>query len=185
MKVVLLGDSIRMIGYGTRVPTLLGDEFNVWQPAENCRFSKYTLWGVSSSWCKEMEGAEIVHWNNGLWDSFNHGDGLFSSEDEYLSNMCRIADLLLEKHPRIIFATTTPVTEQHPNIQNADIIRLNNLIVPVLKDKGIIINDLHRLVATDVDRYIRKDDNIHLTQAGIDACAEKVADKIRAVAETL
>ena len=29
-KVTLLGDSIRMIGYGTEVPRLLGEEFEVY-----------------------------------------------------------------------------------------------------------------------------------------------------------
>ena len=39
-KVVLLGDSIREIGYGTKVPELLKDEFTVWQPEENWRLKK-------------------------------------------------------------------------------------------------------------------------------------------------
>ena len=42
-KVTLLGDSIRQIGYGTKVPELLGDEYQVFQPEDNCRFVKYTL----------------------------------------------------------------------------------------------------------------------------------------------
>ena len=35
MKITLLGDSIRM-GYGARVAELLGSDFEVWQPEENC-----------------------------------------------------------------------------------------------------------------------------------------------------
>lgn len=38
IKVALLGDSIREIGYGTVVPQMLGDDYEVFQPAENCRF---------------------------------------------------------------------------------------------------------------------------------------------------
>lgn len=37
-KVVLLGDSIRLVGYGPRVPELLGSDYEVYQPDENCRF---------------------------------------------------------------------------------------------------------------------------------------------------
>ena len=59
------------------------------------------------------------------------------------------------------------------------------MIVPELQKKGILINDLHALVAADVDRYIRKDDNIHLTEAGIDACAHRVVDVIKKVASQL
>ena len=43
IKVTLLGDSIRMIGYGLEVPALLGEDFEVFQPDDNCRFAKYTL----------------------------------------------------------------------------------------------------------------------------------------------
>lgn len=46
MKVTLIGDSIRMIGYGKLVPELLGDEYEVYQPNENGRFAKYTLRGL-------------------------------------------------------------------------------------------------------------------------------------------
>ena len=42
-KVVLLGDSIRLIGYGPKVPEMLGDEYTVFQSEDNCRFVKYTL----------------------------------------------------------------------------------------------------------------------------------------------
>ena len=41
-KLVLLGDSIRLIGYGTRLPALLRDEYEIWQPADNCRWADYT-----------------------------------------------------------------------------------------------------------------------------------------------
>ena len=85
----------------------------------------------------------------------------------------------------MIFATSTPVTEQNPYNRNEDIERYNNLIVPLLEKKGIIINDLYKLVSSDIDRYIRKDDNIHLTDEGIRVCAEQVAGIIREVSKTL
>ena len=185
IKVTLLGDSIRMVGYGQMVPTLLGENFDVFQPDENCRFAKYTLRGLFD-WEKQMSGTKIVHWNNGLWDICNlFGDGLFTSESEYIENMLRIADILLAKYDKVIFATTTPVTPQNPYNKNSDIEKYNARIVPLLKEKGIIINDLYQLVSSDIDQYIRKDDNIHLTDAGIKMCAEQVADIIKKVAQTL
>lgn len=42
-KVVLLGDSVRLIGYGPRVPEMLGEDYSVFQSEDNCRFVKYTL----------------------------------------------------------------------------------------------------------------------------------------------
>ena len=47
-----------------------------------------------------------------------------------------------------------------------------------LKEKGIIINDLFSLVATDVPRYIR-DDLIHLSEEGIELCANAVEKAVR------
>jgi len=185
IKVTLLGDSIRMIGYGPVVPTLLGENFEVFQPDDNCRFAKYTLRGLFD-WEKEMSGTKIVHWNNGLWDICNlFGDGSFTSESEYIENMLRIADILVARYDKVIFATTTPVTKQNQHNKNSDIERYNALIVPLLKENGIIINDLYQLVSSDIDKYIRKDDNIHLSDEGVQVCAEQVADIIRKVSQTL
>lgn len=185
IKVTLLGDSIRMIGYGLKVPALLGEQFEVYQPNDNCRFAKYTLRGLFD-WERNMSGSQIVHWNNGLWDICNlFGDGLFTSESEYIENMLRIADILTEKYDKVIFATTTPVTMQNRYNRNSDIERYNNLIVPLLKEKGIIINDLYQLVSSDIDKYISKEDNIHLSDEGIEACAEQVAQIISRVAQSL
>lgn len=184
-KVTLLGDSIRMIGYGLKVPELLGAEFEVFQPKENCRFAKYTLRGLFD-WEKEMAGSRIVHWNNGLWDFCDlFGDGPFTSEAEYVENMLRIAELLTQRYDKVIFATTTPVTDQNRHNRNENIARYNALIVPLLQEKGILINDLYHTLAQDIDRYIRKDDNIHLTEEGIDVCAKQVADAIKAAAQSL
>ncbi len=185
IKVTLLGDSIRMIGYGLKVPTLLGENFEVFQPNENCRFAKHTLRGLFD-WERDMSGSQIVHWNNGLWDICNlFEDGLFTSESEYVENMLRIADILISKYEKVIFATTTPVTMQNRNIKNSDIERYNALLVPVLKEKGIIINDLYQLVSTNIDKYIRNDDNLHLSDEGISVCAEQVADMIRMVSQSV
>lgn len=185
IKVTLLGDSIRLRGYGLKVPSLLGEDYEVFQPEDNCRYSKYTLRGLFD-WEKDMSGSQIVHWNNGLWDLCNlFGDGFFSSESEYVENMLRIADILTEKYNKVIFATITPVTVGNKYIRSSDVKKYNNLIVPLLKEKGIIINDLYELVSSDIDKYIRKDDTIHLSDEGIKVCAEQVADIIRQVSKEI
>ena len=60
MKITLLGDSIRLIGYGPLVPGLLGDGFEVFQPGDNCRFAKYTL-RMLFEWAGNMKGSRVVH----------------------------------------------------------------------------------------------------------------------------
>ena len=185
IKITLLGDSIRALGYGTLVPELLGDEFEVYQPDDNCRFAKYTLRGLFD-WKPAMEGTRIVHWNNGLWDICDlFGDGAFTSEEEYVENMLRIADILTSRYEKVIFATITPVTERNEYNKNSVIERYNNLIVPLLEKKGVIINDLYGLLSKDIDKYIRQDDNIHLSEAGIEVCSRQIAEIIRKVSETL
>lgn len=182
IKVTLLGDSIRQIGYGPLVPAMLGDEFTVWQPADNCRFAQYTLRGMWD-WAGDMKDSEIVHWNNGLWDVCDiFGDGNFTPLDTYVETMVRTAKILLKRHGKVIFATTTPVTEQNPHNKNSEIIRYNAAVVPALQELGVIINDLHSLMYADIDRFIRKDDNIHLTDDGAKVCAEQVVQLIRETA---
>ena len=182
MKVTLIGDSLRQ-QYGPRVAELLKDEFEVWQPAENCRFAKYTLRGLFD-WRNDMAGSDIVHWNNGHWDLCNlFGDGPFSTEQEYIENMLRILDILQARHKVIIFATTSPVLRDGFNT-NAAVERYNEIIVPLLRERGVIINDLHALIKTDVERYIRAD-TIHLSEEGIKVCAQKVAECIKEAAKNI
>jgi len=183
MKITLLGDSIRL-QYQNRVGELLGEGFEVFGPNDNCRFAKYTLRGLFD-WKGKMAGSRIVHWNNGLWDICNlFGDGLFSSEEEFADNIMRIADILTERYEKVIFATITPVSEKNIYNKNEDIKRYNDLVVPKLLEKGIIINDLYSLISADIDRYI-SDDNIHMTEEGIEACARQVAEVISKTAEGL
>ncbi len=43
--VVLIGDSLRLC-YQSRVAELLGGDVKIYAPDENCRFTKYALWGM-------------------------------------------------------------------------------------------------------------------------------------------
>jgi len=179
-KVVLLGDSIRLNGYGKKVPELLGDAYSVWQPDDNCRFSQYTLRGVWD-WRWQIHDADVVHWNNGLWDVCELlDDGPFTPLNVYVDNMLRIATYLQKHVKKVIFATTTPVTEANLFNKNSYIEEYNHAIVPRLAELGVQINDLYALCAPHIDTYISQEDNIHLTVEGIDACAQAVAAAIRA-----
>ena len=125
-----------------------------------------------------MKDSRIVHWNNGLWDVCDlFGDGLFSTPEEYTENMLRIADQLLKRHEKVIFATTTPTGVLNPLTKTENVIRYNELIVPKLKERGVIINDLFSIVMSDREKYIR-DDHLHLTPEGIEVCAQAVATAI-------
>ena len=183
-KVVLLGDSIRLIGYGAPVAERLSSEYEVWQPDDNCRFAQYTLRGMWD-WQDGLRGADIVHWNNGLWDICQlFGDGEFTPVDEYVSTMLRIARILKERAKTVIFATTTPVRPENVHNKNEVIEAYNKALVPRLAEMGIIINDLYSPLADDIYKFICAD-TIHLSDDGIALAADMVEAVIRREAEKL
>ena len=182
-KVVLLGDSIRELGYGTKVPELLKDEFEVWQPNDNCRFAYFTFRWAMVDWRENIEGAEVIHWNNGIWDAcIVDEDGSFTPKEEYVRVMLRIARLLKTLGKKVIFATTTPTPAENTAARDEVIAEYNEALVPKLREMGIIINDLYSAVKTDVRKYIDQNDMLHLSKEGIDFAAEKVAQAIRKAA---
>ncbi len=178
-KVTLLGDSIRQIGYGYKVPELLGEDYEVFQPEENCRFVKYTL-RMLFDYKAQIEGSDVIHWNNGLWDVaclFDDGEP-FTNEQEFVENMLLVAKELKKLGKRVIFATITPVHNEYVYNKNATIQRYNEVIVPKLQEMGIEINDLYSTVMQDLYKYIGQD-QIHLSPEGIEICAKQVADMIK------
>ena len=181
-KLVLIGDSVRLFGYAPRLPALLGDDYKIFQSAHNDRFSSYALQMISENY-EEIKSADVVHWNNGLWDVCNRfGNGNLVSIEEYARNLGMIADVLLKITPNVIFATTTPVTT-YRDIDNADILAYNAVALEVLGSRGVIINDLHSLIAQNTEAYICSD-GIHPNEAGMQLCAEQVARIIKSTVET-
>ncbi|MBE5742687.1 MAG: SGNH/GDSL hydrolase family protein [Clostridiales bacterium] len=177
-KVALLGDSIRLIGYGQIVPQMLGENYEVFQTEDNCRFAKYTL-RMLFDYAEDLKNCDVIHWNNGLWDCTElFDDGVFTPEDEYVENMLRIAKKLKEITPNVIFATTTPTKNTYKYTHNDKISRYNEIIVPKLKEMGIVINDLNSLLIGKEDEMIC-DDEIHLSQKGAEICAEAVCKAIK------
>lgn len=191
MKVTFLGDSIRfgvgeqIAGYGKRAAELLGPEFEVFQPNDNCRFAKYTL-RMLFDYAEAIKGSRIIHFNCGHWDLCEiFGDGTFSTEEEYVDNIVRIAKILKSYADVVIFATTTPVLDANPHNKNSTIKRFNEIAVAALEAEGVVINDLNALLLDEKERYIRDTDNIHLTDEGVEICARAVAKLVASEAEKL
>ena len=181
-KVVLLGDSIRLMGYGSAVPALLGDAFEVWQPESNGRFVSNVLRDLFDM-ADRIDAADIVHFNSGEWDICElFDDGPFTPLEFYVSQILRIVDILQKKGKTVIFATTTPVRAENVHNHNGVIERYNAAIVPPLQEKGVLINDLYAVVAEDIYENVC-DDTIHLSPVGIERCAASTAAAIRLAAE--
>lgn len=204
-KVLLIGDSIRL-GYQPNVISELEGEFYVWGNDENNRFAKYTLNELgrifnafsknntekvdaalltpTAELNKDIVYPDIIHWNNGLWDTsiVCPEDGPFTPIPEYIDYMAKILRELRKVTGKIIFATTTPVKPENPNQKNEIITEYNKHIVDFMNKEGVVINDLNALVSENTDEYISAD-NIHLSEAGKDACAKQIAKYIRDIAD--
>ena len=177
-KAVLLGDSIRLLGYGKRCAELISDEFETFLPEENGMFAKYTLRMSLFEWKDRMQGADVIHWNNGLWDVCDLGDGPFTDIDEYAACLLRIEKVLHSYSKNVIFATTTPT---RPEMWGHDINRTmqyNKVAIDVLSPRGVVINDLFSVVNSDPYEMVC-DDLIHLSEKGVELCARQTADLIR------
>ena len=187
MRVLLIGDSIRMF-YPEEVKKQLGKDYEVFSPQENCRFSAYTLNSLRF-WLDAFPSPDVIHFNVGLWDTaiLYHEDGCFTKLSEYLENMQRILRELKKTGAKIIFATTTPVSDEKvslpgpmpPAHRNEDINRYNQAILDIFKDEDIVINDLFEKMYSAREEYI-SEDMIHPNEKGVEYLGEIVADVIKA-----
>jgi lysophospholipase L1-like esterase len=179
-KIVLLGDSIRQIGYGTKIGEYLGEDFEIWQPDDNCRYSVYTL-RMLRDFQKEIKGADIVHWNNGLWDVLRlFGDEPFTDIESYRNLLKRVHKRIVFLFPnaKIIFALSTSVLEElgDPDFfrYNSEIEQYNEIATEVMNELGVEINDLYK-ITKNFDSSLRSD-WVHYNDEGSEILADKVIE---------
>ncbi|NQU75323.1 MAG: SGNH/GDSL hydrolase family protein [Planctomycetes bacterium] len=184
-RVLLLGDSIR-ISYQPLVAQLLKGMADVVGPSDNCQFSLYTLSSLDR-WITELGQPDVVHWNNGIHDA-GHNPNRSPVQipiDVYRANIEFILKRLTTLTPHVIWATSTPVHPDRPfktdewSWRNKDIDQYNKAAKEVMAKNNIPINDLHALVWKNVDKYLAED-QLHLSESGVKACAEAVADTVKA-----
>lgn len=176
-KIILLGDSIRL-SYQNRVRELLGDDYTVWGPDDNCRFASYTL-RMLYDYREQLKDADVIHFNCGLWDMCDlFGDGPFTPIEVYVEQMVRIAKVLKTYAPVVIFAATTPPS---PKMWGHDMERVrayNAAAMAALEPLGILFDDLFTPVAEDIDRMI-SEDLLHASPYGVEVLANRVADCVK------
>ncbi len=176
-NILFLGDSIRM-SYQPVVKEKLEGRANVYGPAENGRWSGYTL-NTLRFWLPQLPTPDIVHWNNGLWDmGDDYHEGRHFYPPELYEETCRRMFKILRqlaKNPDlpIIAATTTPVH----NRKSSDTPLYNEILCRVAQENGAYINDLYTAIDADKDAYIGPD-HIHLTKAGVEVAANLVVAAI-------
>jgi len=183
-QVCLLGDSIRLIGYGLLVPDKLGKDYSVWQPEDNCRFAHYML-RMLFDYKDRLTGSDVITFNCGLWDECNlFGDGSFTDPGVYGAELARLVKQLKNMTKKLIFINTTPVSPRNIHNDNANIARFNAVAEKVMKEADVPVVDLYSAVMAALDRYIC-DDLIHLSEDGKELAAGLVSEAIRTAAKTL
>lgn len=180
MKIVLFGDSQRQpyCGYGKRVEEVLRKEgHDVFQPEDNSRFTKYLLRQIAD-FRKEIEDADIIHFNAGHWDvgvMFKSDNEPFTSLDEYISNLRRIVAEFKLITPHVIFATTSPVRDGHVNESNEMIEKYNKAAIELMKELDVKVNDMYHVVLPQIDKWIKGvPDCVHQTDEGKIVQADQV-----------
>ena len=183
-KVLLLGDSIRM-SYQPLVAEALAQEADVVGPGENGQFSLHTL-GRLPGWLGELGTPDIVHWNNGVHDcGYNPARTPVQIPlDVYAMTLTYILAQLRDTGATVLWATTTPVHPDRPFVDDTwswhseDVDTYNAAAMEVMQAADVPVNDLHAVIAADIDRFL-SEDMLHLSDAGRHACRDAVVETVR------
>ena len=203
-NLLLLGDSIR-VGYCGFVKEILNGRANVFFPEDNCRFAQYTLRELQR-WVADYPEIDIVHWNNGLWDSahlsvsgcgddgeaagvtmkpanvtadYRYDEEAVTPPDiyEYMLNRVAVRIRQLCPEAEVIFATTTPVIEEE-----ATNIYRSNAEVDLYNDIARKVMQKHGIAVNELGDFARtlskeyRQDWVHYNADGNKLLAEEIVD---------
>ncbi|MBO5908556.1 MAG: SGNH/GDSL hydrolase family protein [Clostridia bacterium] len=175
-KVLLIGDSIR-VGYDKAVKKSLEGKVDVYFPDENCRFACYVLRYLNEYQYLSSDGKfDIVHWNAGHWDTLRQYEEEPNTPiDIYAYYIDRICARIKKLFPdaKVVFATSTRVTEGLPYRRNEDIRKYNAVAIEIVKKYGFLVNDLYA-ISEDLPDEALSDDVHYYTPMGTEALSNAV-----------
>jgi len=187
MKVVLIGDSIRM-GYQPLVAKKC-KEAEVWGPAENCRHS---LWALDhfQEWVAD-QNPDVVHVNFGIHDASIQPDGQHQILlPQYRLCLQRFINKVKELgNTRMIWATTTPIYTPERGVPmaqwqvyaDAEIKEYNAAALEIIKREGLSVNYLHEVIVRNDFTKCLSEDGCHMTEFGNEALSDAVVKAIGAL----
>ena len=194
-RMLLIGDSIS-IGYTLPVRALLKGRANVHRVLGNCGDT-----GRGLAHLDEWIGAnyamgstnlppakwDVIHFNFGLHDlKYLDGKGHYISPEQgkqvaspakYEQNLRLLVERLKKTGARLVFATTTPVPAGTLGRVENDEVRYNEVAVRVMKENGVVIDDLHAVVTRQLVVWQRPK-NVHFTPAGYEKLAAAVVASV-------
>ncbi len=187
-RVLLIGDSIR-IGYAPLVTAALADVADVLQVKGNGQDSNHVRKHLKK-WLKDASGEtlDVIHFNCGLHDikrkfgSTKHQQPI----EKYKENLHRIINALKAcTKAKLIWATTTPVIYSRHHATKGfdrfeeDVDAYNEAALAIMTEQGIVIDDLHRIIASNDPPSCIREDGVHMTDRGYEILASAVSAALR------
>jgi acetyl esterase/lipase/lysophospholipase L1-like esterase len=193
-RVLLIGDSIS-IGYTLPVRKLLAGRANVHRVPANARHTGIGLQKINE-WLGDGHW-DVIHFNWGLHDlcyrstdpaTPNRKDKANGKLDltfeEYQQNLRKLVEILKATGADLIWASTTPVPDGEPGRFKGDEIKYNRAAKKIMKENGVMINDLHARAMRKLSEIQQPNGNVHFTPEGSEYLARKVAAGIRRALRT-
>jgi len=187
-RVLLMGDSIS-IGYTLPVRKLLTGKVNVHRIPANARHTGIGLENINK-WLGDGHW-NVIHFNWGLHDlCYRSTDAktpgrkdkvngrLDLTFEEYQQNLRKLVRILKAADAELIWAGTTPVPEGEPGRFKGDEIKYNKAAEIIMKENGVMINDLYAHVLPKLSQLQLPNGNVHFTAEGYNYLAEQVAASI-------
>lgn len=177
-RVLIIGDSIS-IGYTPLVRELLRGRANVQRVPANAGatsggLKKLPSWLGTNRW-------DVIHFNFGLHDAKLPPEGAgYATPEGYAENLREIVRQLKATGAKLIWATSTPVPnggQLAPDRRFADVTAYNAAAARIIKEYGVIVNDLNALIAPHLLKVQRTND-VHFTSEGSALLAKQVAASI-------
>lgn len=178
-RVLLIGDSIS-IGYTLPVRKQLDGKANVHRALTNCGPTRNGVANIDK-WLGDGKW-DVIHFNFGIHDLKHMPDGKRQVEPaDYEKNLRELVAKMKKTGAKLIFATTTPIPsgELNPPRTFGDVGEYNQIALKVMKENGVIVNDLNAAITPHLAKMQRPKD-VHYSQEGSELLGTKVAEAIRA-----
>jgi len=179
-RVLLIGDSIS-IGYTLPVRERLKGRANVHRipvngGATEVGLAKMKEWLGDGRW-------DVIHFNFGLHDAkFASETTQRASRGQYVENLRTLVTQMQATGAKLIFATTTPVPNGgvlSPTRKFDSIPARNEAAVKLMRERGVVIDDLHAAVLP-VQEKVGRSNDVHYQPEGYEVLAQAVAASILA-----
>ncbi len=137
----------------------------------------------SSGGDPDLKGSwDVIHFNWGVWDAgykeesskYYQGHGNTTSVEDFERNLRTLVARMKQTEATLIWASVTPVWKGEPGKPNADVVAYNAVAEKVMKENGVIIDDLHALVPEGTGSWVNP--NVH----AVGNLAPKVTETILA-----